>query len=154
MRYRANQIARLTLPLRVRVLATGEAIQHAGQTCKRPPRSGAMLVLIAILMIGFMITIAFSVDIAHMHLTRTELRTATDAASKAAAATLAETMNRNQAIKRGRQMAAANSVNSESLRLSRRDFKFANANPNNTGKFEFQQGVQPYNTVQVTGRRT
>jgi Mg-chelatase subunit ChlD len=113
-----------------------------------------MLVLVAIMMIGFMMAVAFSVDIAQMHLTKTELRTATDAASKAAAATLAETMNRNQAIKRGRQIAAANSVNSEPLRLSRNDFKFGNASPNKKGKFEFRQGLRPYNTVHVTGRRT
>lgn len=125
----------------------------AEQVRKRPPRSGAMLILIAIMMIGFMMAVAFSVDIAQMHLTKTELRTATDAASKAAAATLAETMNRSQAIKRGREIAAANSVNSEPLLLSRRDFKFGNAKPSKTGKFEFRQGGQPYNTVKVTGRR-
>jgi len=112
-----------------------------------------MLVLIALMMIGFMVTVAFSVDIAHMHLTRTELRTATDAASKAAAATLAETMNRNQAIKRGREIAAANSVNSEPLRLSRHNFQFGNANPGRSGKFQFKQGGRPFNTVRVTGKR-
>ncbi|MAI70163.1 MAG: hypothetical protein CMM01_04550 [Rhodopirellula sp.] len=113
-----------------------------------------MLVLIAIMMIGFMMAVAFSVDIAQMHLTRTELRTATDAASKAAAATLAETMNRGQAIKRGKQIAAANSVNSKPLKLARRDFKFGNASQGTTGKFEFRKGMRPYNTVQVKGRRT
>ena len=120
---------------------------------RRPQRRGAMLVLIAIMMIGFMVAIAFSVDIAQMHLTRTELRTTTDAASKAAAATLAATMNRSQAIKRGRQIAAANSVNGEPLLLSRRDFKFGNAGQGKSGKFLFRQGKQPYNTVVVTGRR-
>jgi uncharacterized protein YegL len=112
-----------------------------------------MLVLIAIMMVGFMVTIAFSVDIAHMQLARTELRTATDAASKAAAATLAETMNRNQAIKRGRQIAAANSVNGKPLLLSRSDFQFGNANQAKNGKFQFRQNMRPYNTVQVNGRR-
>jgi len=154
MRRTTKQIVKLRLPLRLRAIATGKTLHDVSKIGKRPPRSGAMLVLIAIMMIGFMMAIAFSVDIAQMHLTKTELRTATDAASKAAAATLAETMNRNQAIKRGRQIAAANSVNSEPLRLSRRDFKFGNASQSKTGKFEFQQGMQPYNTVQVTGRRT
>ena len=112
-----------------------------------------MLVLIAIMMISFMVVIALSVDIAQMHLTRTELRTATDAASKAAAATLAETMNRTQAIKRGRQIAEANSVNGEPLLLSRGDFKFGNAGQGKSGNFSFQQDRQPFNTVVVTGRR-
>lgn len=154
MKYYTQKITKLNLPHQVRVIAIDNAIQHTNQSRKRPPRTGAMLVLVAIMMIGFMMAVALSVDIAQMHLTRTELRTATDAASKAAAATLAETMNRSQAIKRGKQIAAANSVNSEPLRLSRRDFKFGNANQSKTGKFEFRQGVRPYNTVQVTGRRT
>lgn len=121
---------------------------------QRHPRSGAMLVLIAITMICFMFAIALSVDIAQMQLTRTELRTATDAASKAAATTLARTMNRKAAIKRGKEIAAANSVNSEPLLLSREDFKFGHARQDRKGKFKFKQGGRPYNTVQVTGRRT
>ncbi|OUX07686.1 MAG: hypothetical protein CBE00_04110 [Planctomycetaceae bacterium TMED240] len=154
MKYCTKQITKLSLPYRVRVIASGKTIHHANQIRKRPPRTGAMLVLVAIMMVGFMMAVAFSVDIAQMHLTRTELRTATDAASKAAAATLADTMSRSQAIKRGKQIAAANSVNSEPLQLSRRDFRFGNAIQSTTGKFEFRRGMQPYNTVQATGRRT
>ncbi len=153
MRQTTQQIAKLRSPLRLQVIATGEALHHADKNCKRPPRSGAMLVLVAIMMVGFMMTIALSVDIAQMHLTKTELRTATDAASKAAATTLADTMSYDQAIKRGQEIAAANSVNNEPLQLSTSDFKFGNARLSETGKFEFQQGMQPYNTVQVIGRR-
>lgn len=153
MKYRARQIAKLRSPQRVRDITSREANCHTPHISKRPPRSGAMLVLVAIMMIGFMMAVAFSVDIAHMHLTKTELRTATDAASKAAAGTLAETMERSQAIKRGRQIAAANSVNGEPLRLTRQDFRFGNARQSRSGKFRFQRGRKPYNTVQVTGRR-
>ena len=153
MRQTTKQITKLRSPLRLRIIASGEALQHADKICKRPPRSGAMLVLVAIMMVGFMMTIALSVDIAQMHLTKTELRTATDAASKAAATTLAETMSHDQAIKRGQEIAAANAVNNEPLQLSVSDFKFGNATLSETGKFEFQEDMEPYNTVQVTGRR-
>ena len=117
-------------------------------------RRGAMLVLIAIMMIGFMVTIAFSVDVAQMHLSRTELRTATDAASKAAAATLAETMDPKLAIKRGQEIASANRVNGDPLLLDRNDFSFGRSIQRTSGKFEFAADKTPQNTVRVAGRRT
>ncbi|MEM8670514.1 MAG: vWA domain-containing protein [Planctomycetota bacterium] len=117
-------------------------------------RRGAMLVLIAIMMIGFMLAVAFSVDIAQMHLARTELRTATDAASKAAAATLAETQSRSQAILRGQQIAAANLVNGDPLLLDANDFDFGRSVELRSGKFQFNPGDTPNNSVMVNGRRT
>ncbi len=120
----------------------------------RQQRRGAMLVLIAVMMIGFMVAVAFSVDVAHMHLARTELRTATDAASKAAAARLSETLSENLAITRGQEIAAANVVDGEPLRLERSDFVFGRSREATSGKFEFLAGQFPRNTVQVNGRRT
>ena len=76
------------------------------------------MILIAIMMIGFMITVAFSIDVAHMHLSKTELRTATDAASKAAAATLSDTYSEELAIKRGQEIAARNLVHGDPLVLA------------------------------------
>lgn len=117
-------------------------------------RRGAMLVLVAIMMLGFMVAVAFSVDIAHMHLARTELRTATDAASKAAAATLADTSNLESAITRGREIAAENSVNGTPLLLDNQDFQFGRSVENAAGRFEFTSGQTPRNSVRVNGRRT
>lgn len=122
--------------------------------CRRNRRRGAMLVLIAIMMIGFMITVAFSVDIAHMHLSRTELRTATDAASKAAAITLSQTLDTNQAIARGQQIASRNTVHGAPLRLGADDFNFGRSEEQNSGKFRFAAGDFPLNSVRVNGRRT
>ncbi len=117
-------------------------------------RRGAMLVLIVVMMVAFMVAVAFSVDIAQMHLSRTELRSATDAASKAAAATLAETLDVNQAIARGQQIAAANTVNNEPLLLSAGDFSFGRSTEQTSGKFAFTSGGRPQNSVIVNGRRT
>lgn len=117
-------------------------------------RRGAMLVLIVVMMVAFMVAVAFSVDIAQMHLSRTELRSATDAASKAAAATLAETLNVNQAIARGQQIAAANTVNNEPLLLAPGDFSFGRSTEQANGKFAFTSGGRPQNSVVVNGRRT
>jgi uncharacterized protein YegL len=113
-----------------------------------------MLVLVAIMMIGFMVAVAFSVDIAMMHLSRTELRTATDAASKAAAVTLAQSLDTNAAIARGRQIAASNTVNGDPLLLEAGDFTFGRSVESRSGKFEFSAGSSPLNSVQVNGRRT
>ncbi len=113
-----------------------------------------MLVLIAVMMVGFMLAVAFSVDIAQMHLARTELRAATDAASKAAAATLAQTQDREQAITRGQQIAAANRVNGEPLILDPSDFQFGQSVEARSGKFEFHANEKPNNSVLVRGRRT
>ncbi|QDT04659.1 von Willebrand factor type A domain protein [Rubripirellula lacrimiformis] len=117
-------------------------------------RRGAMMVLIVVMMIGFMVAVAFSVDIAQMHLSRTELRTATDAASKAAAATLAESLDQDAAIAEGQRIAAANTVNGEPLLLDGSDFVFGSSNQEATGKFAFTEGGLPRNSVLVNGRRT
>lgn len=117
-------------------------------------RRGAMLVLIAIMMIGFMVAVAFSVDIAQMHLSRTELRTATDAASKAAAATLADSIDIDAAISRGQKIAAENTVNGQPLLLDSSDFAFGRSSESPTGRFEFSVGSFPHNSVRVEGRRT
>jgi len=54
-------------------------------------RRGAMMVFVAVLLAGFLAMVAISIEIAHIQLARTELRSATDAASKAAALELART---------------------------------------------------------------
>ncbi len=121
---------------------------------RRRNRTGAMLVLIVIMMIGFMVAVAFSIDIAQMHLSRTELRTATDAASRAAATTLAQSQDADLAIARGQQIAAANTVNGDPLLLDRTDFTFGRSVELASGKFQFSAGETPRNSVLVDGRRT
>lgn len=117
-------------------------------------RRGAMLVLIAVMMIAFMATVAFSVDVAFMHLTRTELRTATDAASKAAALTLSQTFDRDQAIARGQQISALNTVGGDPLLLYTSDFQFGRSEETPGGRFVFNTSATPTNSVRVDGRRT
>ena len=121
---------------------------------RRPNRRGAMLILILVMLVGFLATIAFSVDIAHMHLSRTELRSATDAATQAASQELAGTLNKSLAIERGQEIAALNLVNGEPLQLTVVDFEFGRSDLDMTGRFVFDQGRTPINTVRVTGRRT
>ncbi|MEM9826210.1 MAG: VWA domain-containing protein [Planctomycetota bacterium] len=117
-------------------------------------RRGAMMVLIAVLMIAFMVAVAFSIDVAVMHLSRAELRAATDAAAKASAAELSRTLDTNAAIRRGQQIAAANTVMGEPLQLVAGDFQFGRSEEQANGKFAFSAADTPRNSVRVDGRRT
>ncbi|MEM6366591.1 MAG: vWA domain-containing protein, partial [Planctomycetota bacterium] len=118
-------------------------------------RRGAMLVMIAVMLMLFLFTVAFSVDIAYMHLSRAELRAATDAASKAAATTLADTLSRDAAIARGQQIAAANRVANQPLLLSAGDFEFGRSERQQNGKYAFAAaGGNALNSVRVRGQRT
>ena len=56
------------------------AVAYAASTS---PRRGAIAVLVAVLMIIFLMAVAFSVDVGYMQLSRTRLRIATDAAARA-----------------------------------------------------------------------
>ncbi len=132
------------------------SVRSGSRTTNRQPsrRRGAMMVLIAVLMIGFLIAVAFSVDVARMHLSRTELRSATDAAAKAAAETLSRTQNLDLAIARGQEIALENYVAGAPLIMEPADFEFGRSEANGSGKFVFNTSGTPKNSVRVLGRRT
>lgn len=113
-----------------------------------------MMILVCIMIFAFLVTVAFAVDIAYMHLVKSELRAATDAASKAASEALARTQNANQAIARGKEIGAENLVAGKGLQLSDSDFTFGRSTPDGTGRFLFQVGGSPINSVRVEGKRT
>lgn len=116
-------------------------------------RQGAMLVLIAVVMIIFIVATVFSVDIAYMFLVKAEMRTATDAAARAGAGTLARTQDQNSAVDAAMAIAERNRVAGDGLTLRRQDVLLGGVNENGNGKFEFARGQQPLTSVSVTGRR-
>jgi hypothetical protein len=113
-----------------------------------------MLVLVAITIVLLLITAAFSVDVAFMQLTRTELRTSTDAAARAATEALSRFQSMAAATQAARDAAAANLVAGEPLLLADDDIKFGHANHLGDGSFDFNEGGQPINSVRINGRRT
>ncbi len=117
-------------------------------------RRGAMLVLICVMIIAFLVTVAFSVDIAYMNLVKSELRSATDAAAKAAAETLARTQDVTAATARGKQIAFENKVANSGLRLRDGDIVFGRSQVDNSGRFVFTKGGSPANSIRVNGQRT
>lgn len=130
--------------------------RRVGYSSRRQARSrrGAMLVLVCIMIFAFLVTVAFSVDIAYMNLVKSELRSATDAASKAAAETLSRTQDVNAAIARGQAIALENRVANKPLELRASDFTFGKSELAPSGKFEFRSGTSQINSVRVNGQRT
>ena len=124
------------------------------RSCRAQRRSGAMLILVAIMLTLLLAFAAFAVDVAYMQLVRTQLRTATDAAAKAAAGTLARTQSIGDAEQAAINVAAQNSVAGSPLVLTAADIEFGRAEPNQHGSFTFISGSQGRNAARVTGRRT
>lgn len=138
-------------------MQSNKSMKRFQLTARRPAshaRRGAMLILIAVMMIAFMVTVAFSVDIAQMHLSRAELRAATDAAAKAAAQELSVTLDTDLAIARGQEIAALNTVSGDPMLISNDAFSFGRSEEQTSGKFQFNPGGIPRNSVRVNGDKT
>lgn len=121
-------------------------------------RRGAMLPLIAVCLPVILIFAVYSIHVAQMQLARTQLRTATDAASRAGARTLSITQKRKAAEKKAIDAAKRNEVAGSPLLLAKSDLQFGMALPPNAGsRWAFTETVDksdPMNSVRVTGRRT
>ncbi len=116
-------------------------------------RQGAMVILICVMVFAFMVTVAFSVDIAYMHLVKSEIRSATDAAAKAAAEALARTQDIRTSLDQGKAIGLENQVANRGLVLLDSSFDFGRSTMDVTGKFVFTSGGVPTNSVRVVGKR-
>ncbi len=113
-------------------------------------RRGAMLPLIALCLPLFVIMAAFAVDVAWMQLVRTELRTATDAASRAGAQTLSLKQNVPDAEVAAIKAASLNSVAGKNLLLKPADLQFGVTQAaNGFDRFGFTPGGDQVNAVRV-----
>jgi uncharacterized protein YegL len=113
-----------------------------------------MIVLVAVMLVILLFMVAFSIDVAFMQLTRTELRAATDAAARAAAGTLAREQLTGPARAEAKRVARLNLVAGEPLHLADGDVIFGNSRFTNTGVQAFVPGGAPTNATRVNGRRT
>lgn len=125
------------------------------QSCsKNNQRRGAMIPMIAITLVILAIGLVFSIDVAYMHMVRAELRTATDAAARAGAETLARTQDPNAAIDSALAVANLNSVSGAGLELNRDQVVLGSIARGDDGRFEFTEGQFPLTSVRVIGDRT
>ncbi|MCA9111247.1 MAG: VWA domain-containing protein [Planctomycetaceae bacterium] len=97
----------------------------------------------------FLVTAAFSVDVAYMQLVRSELRVATDAAAKAAAAELSRSQSDADAIQKAIDVANANTVAGRPLAIQASDVEIGKAELQPDGSWEFTNGT-PHTAVRVT----
>ena len=118
-------------------------------------RRGAMLVLIAVCMPIFLIMAMFAVDLAYMELVRAELRTATDAASRAGTNTLTTTQDEVATRNDAKDAAQRNLVAGEPLLLSDSEINIGWSNQSNSKvRYTFINNGFLKNSVQVIGNRT
>jgi Flp pilus assembly protein TadG len=117
-------------------------------------RRGVIVPLFAVLMAVLIAAAAFTVDFAYMHLTLTELQTATDAAAKAGTYALGSNQNVDAARLAAESVAALNEVAGAPLELDQVDVVFGRSDGNANGSFTFVPGASPTSSVKVFGRRT
>lgn len=120
----------------------------------RRARRGAVIVLLAIMMMVFAIMAAFAIDVAYMQMVRTELRAATDAAARAGAEALSRTQDESVAVAAAIQIAALNSVAGEPLNIEAADVVLGKSEQSGDGSWSFIPGGEPTNSLRVNGRKT
>ena len=121
-----------------------------GQYCQR---RGAMLVMILFCLVVVFVGAAFAIDIAHIHTTRAELRTAADAAARAGAEALSRTQDRNLAIQAAIDVAARNQVAGVPLILRPGDIELGENNRIGNGRFSLDLNSATPNSVRVVAGR-
>ena len=114
-------------------------------------RRGAMLPLVAICLPLILIFAAYSVNVAHMQLVRTELRTATDAAARAGSRTLSLTQSTGKAESAALKAAEKNYVAGEKLKLRKTDLVWGFSRPDGPGRWEFEAVNDPKNDPKRVG---
>ncbi|MGV3485923.1 MAG: vWA domain-containing protein [Planctomycetaceae bacterium] len=127
-------------------------------TCRsrapRHNRRGAIIVMVALLLPAFLLIVGFSIDLAHIQLSRTEMRLAVDAAARAAAEELARTESTVLARERAKAVAAMNPVANNTLSISDSDVTFGRSTQKGNGDWQFKANATPVNSVQIVGLRT
>jgi len=121
---------------------------------RRQNRDGAMLPYVAMVIVVLFVAAVFAVDIASIHVVRSELRTATDAAAKAAVEALGREQSTAAAIDAALRVAEANIVAGNGLQLDPDNIFFGASGQNEDGTFFFNEGGSPLNAVRVIGERT
>lgn len=121
---------------------------------RRHRRRGAMLYLICLFVIIFIAMTALSVDVAYMHLSRTQLRAATDAAARAGAEALSRQQSTTAARTAAKALAQENLVAGDPLLLDDADIVFGHSDRQANGTWNFVSGGTPINSLQVLGQRT
>ena len=120
----------------------------------RKRRRGAIAVFVGFLTVLFLSSVVLSVDVSYMQLCRTKLRSATDAAARAAGEALSRAQDLEASRQAAKTIAQANLVAGQPLQLADSDIVFGNSERQQSGAWTFVAGAEPINAVRVNGRRT
>ncbi|MCU0718936.1 MAG: VWA domain-containing protein [Pirellula sp.] len=115
-------------------------------------RRGAAAILMVAMLGVFLVMAAITIDYAYIQLVRTELRAATDASAKAGAEALSRTENSQQAIAAAIACASDNKVAGRSVVITESDIVLGRAVTGANGKWNFQPGVAPFNSLRVNAK--
>lgn len=115
-------------------------------------RRGATLVLIAVMSSALVSLGVLVINWSYIELTNTQLRSATDAAAKAAVVALSQTQLQEDARQAARSIASQYRIGGQQLALSDDDIEFGNGEPNGSGGFNFVAGQLPLNCARVVGQ--
>jgi Flp pilus assembly protein TadG len=114
-----------------------------------------MVILVAFTLPLIVMMAAFALDVAWMQLVRSELRTATDASSRAGAKTLSLGQSVPLARAAAKDAASRNQVAGRGLQVRDNEIEFGRGTQSNdTARFTFLAGGDLLNAVRVTGNRT
>jgi hypothetical protein len=120
-------------------------------------RRGAIIVLFALMLIVVLIFAAWMINLAYLHMVRTELRTATDAGARAAGRTLSLTQSTSDALVAAQTAATQNEVAGKPLQLAASDVEFGfnyRASADDRWTFDPNPSHGIINAVRISGRRT
>jgi Mg-chelatase subunit ChlD len=106
------------------------------------------------MLVAFLASVVFSVDVSYMQLTRVKLRAATDAAARAAGEGLSREQDLDYARQAAKDVAEANQVAGKPLLLDDSDIVFGKSTQQASGAWTFVPNDEPINAVRVFGRRT
>lgn len=140
----------------MRILIVRTNREHWRQHVRRATRRrGATLVLLAICLPVALILAAFAVNLSYIELCRTEMYTATDAATRAGTREFMFTNNQAKGMAMAREAASRNTVAGSPLKFNDHDFVFgASSRLAENQRYSFTSGGSNLNALQVTGRRT
>ena len=116
-------------------------------------RKGAMLPFVAVVIIILFVSASLAIDIARIHVTRSELRTATDAAARAGVEALGRLQSRDAAVAAALNAARQNIVAGQGLDLDPSQIVFGTSTQNSDGSFSFDPNGSTINAINVTGER-
>ncbi len=112
-------------------------------------RRGAMAVLIVIILPMLFALVAFFFGVSQMQLARSELRVATDAATRAATEAVLRTGDEELAFQHAAAIAGAHTVISRPCVLERGDVVFGQSKSRVDGEWDFIEFAEPFNAARI-----